>query len=302
MKCLYLKGLQAFLWTVLILPGVAYPAAADRPLTIYVVNYPLKYFAERIGGPHVEVTLPVPAGEDPVYWTPAIADITAYQQADLILLNGAGYAKWVSKVSLPRGKIVDTAQAFKDRFITVKEIMTHSHGAEGEHAHEGLAFTTWLDLSLAAEQANAVTEALARKCPQQKELFRNNFYSLEKELLAIDDQLRSTVSPANNRPVVFSHPVYEYLENRYRLNGRSIHWEPDQDPSPEQVGELKKVLDAHPAQWMIWEGEPNMSTVDALRTLGIESTVFNPCGNIPQKGDFLSVMQQNVTNLERVFR
>ena len=129
-----------------------------RPLNVYVVNYPLKYFAERIGGDDVKVTLPVPADVDPVYWTPGIADIGAYQQADLILLNGAGYAKWVSKVSLPRSKTVDTSRGFKDQYITVKETMTHSHGAEGEHAHEGLAFTTWLDLSLAAKQAEAIAE------------------------------------------------------------------------------------------------------------------------------------------------
>jgi len=78
-------------------------------------NYPLKYFAERIGGPHVKVILPVPSGQDPVYWTPTIADITAYQQSDLILLNGAGYAKWVKKVSLPRSKTVDTSRQLKER-------------------------------------------------------------------------------------------------------------------------------------------------------------------------------------------
>jgi len=32
------------------------------------------------------------------------------------------------------------------------------------------------------------------------------------------------------------------------------------------------------------------------------SAVFDPCGNVPAEGDFLSVMQQNVMNLEAVFR
>ena len=78
-----------------------------------MVNYPLKYFAERIGGPHVNVTLPVTADEDPVYWVPGIEVIGQYQQADLILLNGAGYAKWVKKASLPRSKTVDTSRQLK---------------------------------------------------------------------------------------------------------------------------------------------------------------------------------------------
>ena len=86
------RSLWALLCLGILFIGIS-AVAADGPLNVYVVNYPLKYFAERIGGPHVRVTLPVPAGEDPVYWTPTIAEITAYQQADLILLNGAGYAK-----------------------------------------------------------------------------------------------------------------------------------------------------------------------------------------------------------------
>ena len=75
-------------------------SASDGTLSVYTVNYPLKYFAERIGGPYLKATLPTPPGQDPVYWTPSIADISAYQQADLILLNGAGYAKWTTKASL----------------------------------------------------------------------------------------------------------------------------------------------------------------------------------------------------------
>ena len=80
--------------------------ASDK-LTVYVVNYPLKYFAERIGAHHVKVEFPVPPDIDPAYWNPDLADITAYQKADLILLNGAGYAKWADKVSLPRSKMIN---------------------------------------------------------------------------------------------------------------------------------------------------------------------------------------------------
>ena len=200
------------MWVSVIIFGIVCSAGAGTPLNVYVVNYPLKYFAERIGGAHVKVMLPVPADEDPVYWTPGIEDIGAYQRSDLILLNGAGYAKWVRNVSLPRSKTVDTSRAFKDQYITVKETMTHSHGAEGEHAHEGLAFTTWMDLSLAVKQSEAIVEALVRKRPQQKDLFRANYRLLENDLLALDGRIKSIVSPYNAVPIIFSHPVYEYFE------------------------------------------------------------------------------------------
>jgi zinc transport system substrate-binding protein len=53
---------------------------------------------------------------------------------------------------------------------------------------------------------------------------------------------------------------------------------------------------------MAWEGEPLKETVGRLKKMGISSLVFDPCGNRPEKGDFLSVMQQNVENLRGAFQ
>ena len=67
----------------------------------------------------------------------------------------AGYAKWINKVSLPRSKLVNTSKKFTDRYIRTEGAVTHSHGPKGEHAHEDVAFTTWIDFNLAAKQARA---------------------------------------------------------------------------------------------------------------------------------------------------
>jgi zinc transport system substrate-binding protein len=125
---------------VVSLAHMAPPSWADSnstgKLSVYVVNYPLQYFAERIGGEHVNVVFPAPADVDPAYWMPDTKTISDYQQADLILLNGAGYARWVNRVTLPRFRMVNTSAGFKDRYIEAAEILTHSHGSEGKHAHE----------------------------------------------------------------------------------------------------------------------------------------------------------------------
>ena len=204
------------------------------------------------------------------------------------------------------GSITDPSYFYLDSSPVLPDLeppaTTHSHGTEGEHAHEWLAFTTWLDLSLAAKQAEAVFEALARKQPQQKDLFRANYLALEKDLLALDGRIKAIVSLKDTVPIIFSHPVYEYFEKAYGLNGRSVHWEPDQNPNPGQIAELNMLLENHPAKWMIWEAKPIKSAVDVLEAMGIQSVVFDPCGNVPSEGDFLSVMQHNVTNIETVFR
>jgi zinc transport system substrate-binding protein len=277
-------------------------AWAKDKLGVYVVNYPLKYFAERIGGDHVDVVFPAPKGIDPAYWIPNIATIGAYQQADLILFNGAAYAKWVEKVSLPRSKTVNTSKSFKDSYITIKEAVTHSHGAEGEHAHEGAAFTTWIDLDLAAKQAKGILAAFERKKPEVKSTFQKNYAELEKDLMALDQEIMQTVSRNPSKPLLASHPVYDYFSRRYGLNIKSVHWEPDEVPTDEQWTELQGILKDHAATWMIWEGEPNASSAAKLKSMGINSLVFDPCGNTPVQGDFLSVMQQNAENLKAAFQ
>jgi zinc transport system substrate-binding protein len=275
--------------------------AADK-LTVYVVNYPLQYFAQRIGGEHVNVVFPAPADNDPAYWMPDTKTISDYQKADLILLNGAGYAKWINKATLPRFRMIDTSAGFKDRYIETTEVLTHSHGSEGEHAHESLAFTTWIDFSLAARQAQSIVEALSRKRPEMRDAFQKNFQELEQDLLKLDRDLKSLVSKDPSRPLVVSHPVYDYLTRRYGLNIKSVHWETDEIPTGEQMLDLNRILKAHPAKWMIWEGKPLPGSVQQLQILGVGSLVFDPCGNAPNQGDFLSVMQQNIKNLKPAFQ
>ena len=274
---------------------------AEEPLTVFVVNYPMQYFAERIGGEHVKVVFPAPVDVDPAYWMPDRPTIANFQQADLILLNGAGYAKWVNKVTLPRFRTIDTSAGFKDRYIEADEVITHSHGSEGDHAHEALAFTTWIDFSLAVEHARAITAALNRKRPALHDIFKKNSALLEKDLMALDGTIKGIVSIDRTRPLVVSHPVYEYFAKRYGLNIKSLHWEPDDTLTNVQIMELKSILKEHSAKWMIWEGTAMKQSVESLKAIGIDSLVFDPCGNTPDQGDFLSVMRQNVKNLTSAY-
>ncbi len=270
-------------------------------LSVYVVNYPLKYFAERIGGEHVKVVFPAPATVDPAYWMPEVNIIATYQQADLILLNGAGYTKWIDKVSLPLSKMINTSQKFQDQYIRLEVAVTHSHGPQGEHAHEDVAFTTWLDFMLASLQAKAVADALIRKKPDNRIFFEENLGRLKNDLLALDSAPREIVSKSPSLPLLASHPVYDYLSRGYGLNLKSVHWEPDEAPNTEQWVELRKILNEHPSKWMIWEGEPLTNTMGELKNLGLSCRVFDPCGNSPEHGDFISIMKKNIENIKSAF-
>jgi zinc transport system substrate-binding protein len=267
-------------------------------LVVYTVNYPLAYFAERIGGNLVDVHFPAPADRDPAYWSPDAETIASYQGADLILLNGADYAKWVARATLPTSKLVDTSSGFADRYIQMEGTVTHSHGPEGAHEHTGWASTTWLDPQLAIEQAAAVSRAIIKDRRVYEPIFNERFTALEAELHHLDLRLIAATDTLGDTPLLFSHPVYQYLIRRYGLNAVAVHWEPGEVPDDSAWTELEAILMRHPARWMVWESEPLDDTIAGLTALGVKTVVFDPCGNRPREGDYLAVMATNTVALE----
>ena len=102
-------------------------------------------------------------------------------------------------------------------------------------------------------------------------------------------------------PLVASHPVYQYMARRYNLNLKMVMWEPDTDPGVGEWKHLQDLVKVHPAGWMIWEGVPLSGSTKRLQEMNIKGRVFSPCFARPPHGDFFSVMQQNIKNLEIIF-
>jgi len=272
----------------------------DSKPKVTSVNYPLHYFAQRIGGNQIDVIFPIPTDIDPAYWQPDAAAISIFQKADVIFLNGAGYAKWIDKVSLPTSRMIITSDGFQSQYIELVEGMTHSHGPDGDHVHKGFAFTTWLNIKLAIKQAENIKDQFVQKLPEQSDYFEMNFNELKTDLGIIDQGLTEVSREIKNKNIFGSHPVYQYLANGYSLTIRSEHWEPDQLPSAEQWAVFKDKLKVHPGKIMLWEGKPLPEVEKKLDSHGILVVVFNPCANKPESGDFLSVMKQNLSNLNAV--
>ena len=258
--------------------------------------------AERIGGRQIKVVFPAPVDEDPAFWRPGVDTIAGFQGADLILVNGANYAKWLKTASLPKTRVVNTSKSFQADYIKVEDAALHTHGPTGEHSHAGTAFTTWLDFRQAAQQALAILEALSRLLPDHRSIFEQRYAELEKDLFLLDDRLESAATRRRTQPLLASHPVYQYLARRYGLHIQSVLWEPEVTPEEAEWQELSSIVRSHAAVWMLWEADPLPASVERLQSLGVGSLVFDPCSNRPEEGDFLGVMRQNVDRLQQAFQ
>ncbi|MEM7718803.1 MAG: zinc ABC transporter substrate-binding protein [Pseudomonadota bacterium] len=269
--------------------------AQDRPRVV-TVNYPLQYFAERLLGDTADVVFPVPKGVDPSFWRPSIADISTIQSAELILLNGAGFATWIDRVSLPRSRLANTTAALGDRFI-VAESITHSHGDGGEHSHEGLASYTWLDPTLAIAQAEAIAAAIAARNFAPADDVYARFDDLRGELEDLDTTAAAALETAKDIPMIATHPRYQYLARRYGLSITSLEWEAGAMPTAKQLAELEARVAESAARVLIWEATPPDAALEAIATLGLQSVVFNPLAHRSSGESFIGSFKAAVVAL-----
>jgi zinc transport system substrate-binding protein len=280
--------------------------------------YPTEYFASRIAAgitnasrARIRVECPVPSEVDPIFWQPDRATIARYQQADLVIINGAEYEKWVATAALPLTRVVDTARPFEAELIRF-EGTTHSHGAAGQHSHVGVDGHTWMDPVLATKQAEQVLLGMSRRWPEHAKAFGEGFRSLGADLESLDSSWKAWAASIPHAAIFASHPAYSYLARRYGLTIHNVVLAPDQSPSESQWNEIEPAIEAviesqsqkHGARIMLFESPPLSDIVDRLSSRwGIVSVVVSPCEALSPAArgagaDYLSVMRENIDRLK----
>jgi zinc transport system substrate-binding protein len=261
-------------------------------LSIYTVSYPLQFFAQQIGGDQVSVSFPAPVNIDPAVWAPDADVIIDYQQADLVLLNGAGYARWLQRVSLPVEISRDTSAAFANRLLPAGEVR-HVHGPGGEHVHGNLAIGIWLDPELAKLQAAEIRNALAAELPAAHDSLEAGYGGLAQRLDELDARLQAAFESLSGRSYFYAQPDYQYLDRRYALDGQHLNWMPDAVPS---AAEIMRVMRENNAV-IIWAVEPTAGAQASLAEAGITWVVFATGASKPAEGDYFAVMSGNIDRL-----
>ena len=237
---------------------------------------------------------------DPANWIPNDEQLRQLQMADLIIVNGASAEQWMEVVTLDEDRIHSSTATITDRLIVERNAIRHQHGPDGEHSHDETASTTWLDPQIAVAQATEIARVLAARYPDATEALHRNLERLITDLTELDKALEQAFQTAGDQPILFSRPVYQYLERRYGLNGASLKFDPDRPPGAQAWSRLQIFLLDHPAKIMLWEAEPLPEIANKLTALGVRSVVFDSAANVSD-GNFISIMQDNVLRIDNAF-
>ena len=265
--------------------------------------YPLAYFARALLNDveGVQVSVLTPEGEDPAQWTPGDREIATLQRASLILLNGAGFERWIRRVSFPLTRTRMTADAFRSKWLHYTRVVRHQHGPEGSHSHEGVDGHTWLDPLNAIAQMEACLDGLKHMkglSTADLTLIDKNAETLRTDLSKLDARWRAVAPLLRRYPLIASHPAYQYLSARYALSITSLDLAPDAPLTDESQAEIDRAVTQHPAI-LLWESEPLPKTRSTLNAQEIISITLSPLESPPSSGEtYVTAMLRQITQIE----
>lgn len=193
---------------------------SNEKIKINTTVFPLKSFAEQIGGKHVEVNSIYPAGTDLHNYEPTQKDIINASKADLFLYTGDNLDPVAKKVASTIKKD-DKKLALEDK-LDKSQLLTdqHSHEEEGHdhdehHHHGGYDPHVWLDPKFDQTFAKEIKDELIKKDPKHKKTYEKNYEKLNKDLKEIDKDLKSITENKEGNTIFISHESIGYLAERY---------------------------------------------------------------------------------------
>jgi zinc transport system substrate-binding protein len=228
---------------IIVLPGPAH--SETKPLSVAVSILPQKYFAERIGGSLVTVTVMTPPGADPHSYEPRPRQLIEFSRAKLYFAIGAPFENaWLPRLrsANPRLTIVQT-----DRGIRKISMIPHTDGDaahRGERHEEGPDIHIWLSPPLVRTVAAAMCDALITADPTHAGEYRANFEKFNKEIGALDTYLTEFFSKAGeHRKFMVFHPAWGYFARTYNLVQIPVEVE-GKEPKPAEIMGLVKLARA----------------------------------------------------------
>jgi zinc transport system substrate-binding protein len=272
---------------------------------VWTTFYPTTWITRQIAGSLVEVICPLPDDEDPIFWQPDAKTLQGYQAADLVIVNGAEFEKWVATASLSTARLIDTAKGFEADFVHFEGGAKHSHGPGAAHTHEGIDGHTWLDPILAIAQARAIHQGLVRILPARKADLDSGLAELIGRLEKLDLRLRALGPLPDGQHLYASHPAYNYLAKRYGWRVVNLDLDPSVMPSDEELAKIKALLAEKPGKFLLWESKPSVEIFNKIvRAVGLTSLTIEPCETQEDpldRHDYMLRWEANLMLLEAAF-
>src|SRR5699024_323275 len=284
----------------------------DETLQIYTTVFPLKSFAEQIGGDTVDVETIYPNGVDVHSYEPTQKEMIDFAGGDLFLYTTDKIDPVAEKIKNAVGDhsnfYAAGAVISEEDFIAMYE--GHDHGGEGhdhgeeEHEHGTEDPHIWLDPMFSLQMAESIKDRLVEMNPEQEALYTENFEALAEDIEDIDTEFKSITKTPVRDTIYISHESLGYLAGRYHFNQVGITGMNNQEPSQQELVEIIENVEAQNAPYILYEQNLTSKIADTIRgETDTEPLEFHNLSVLtdrdPDDATYQSLMRKNIQVIDR---
>ncbi|MGZ2591605.1 metal ABC transporter solute-binding protein, Zn/Mn family [Staphylococcus borealis] len=292
-------------------------------LEVKTTVYPLKSFAQQIGGKYVDVESVYPNGVDPHTYDPSQKQMVDIGKSDLFVYTGDNLdpvAKKIAKAINDKDKTLSLEAALDKNSDLLKgeehehehehgEEHDHDHGEEHEHHHHGKYDPhIWLDPVISQKFAKEIKDELVKKDSEHKDYYEDNYKKLVKDLKGIDKDMKQAVKGNEGKTVYISHDSIGYLADRYNFKQEGIQNMNAEEPSQKDLTNIVKQIKEDKVKYILAEENVLNKVAETVRKETDAETIkfYNMGSHTKQQDDdkntYQSFMKENVKAIEKALK
>jgi zinc transport system substrate-binding protein len=263
---------------------------SSKPV-VYASFYPIYDLASKIGGDKITVRTIIPPGVEPHDWEPTTKDVAEMTKAKTILYLGLGMDSWIDKIKTNAPNVT---------FYEVSKGVTPI--VEGNQTNPHI----WLSPKEALTMAKNINEALQKTFPNDKDYFEKNYQNLKTTLETLDKEYTETLSQTKHKTFIVYHSAFDYLARDYGLKQEALVGSDEEaEVSPARMTEIINLIKSENIKYIFTEPLTSPKPIQTIaKETGVQvlplSTIEGLTKeDIKKKGDYISLMKQNLENLKK---
>ena len=219
--------------------------------------------ASQIGGKHATVrSLIIDPNADPHLYESNAKDAYSISVAPIVVLNGAGYDDFASKLIGASGR--------KPIVVSAQRVM--GMNAPGQNPH------LWYDIEKVPAVALAIEKAFEKVDPKNAPDYKANLQTFDaslKEVSSIIDQIKARYA---GQPVAYTERVPQYLLEQAGLKimtppGFATAVEDGNDPSPSDAAAMEELITGHKIRLLLYNKQAITPVTQRVRALAQKNGV-----------------------------
>jgi zinc transport system substrate-binding protein len=250
------------------------PAAADKPISVFVSILPQKYFVEQVGGRRVKVNVMVPPGHSPATYEPTSRQLLRLSDARAYFRIGVPFEEgWIKRIRAanPHMNIIDTSAGMgllsAQRSALALDAFPHGHDKDPH---------SWTSPPVVRIQSRQIRDALIALDPANRGEYEANQRRFAQALKELDQYIRNRLRNIDRRSFLVFHPSWGYYAQTYGLRQISIEKQ-GKVPGAKQLAEIIDLVRSEGINVIFVQRQFSRATAESIaRAIGAKLITVDP--------------------------